>query len=187
MNNIILASNSPRRKELLTKAKIKFKVIVSNVDESVLLDLPAHELAKKLSYDKAKAVYDLHGGIVIGADTIVFLDGKILGKPKDEKDAKNTLLKLSNKTHSVITGYTIISKNKTICDYEETKVVFNKLSEELINSYVETGLPLDKAGSYGIQDGFNLVKEIVGDYDNVVGLPTSKIVKELMELIWNLK
>lgn len=180
--NIILASNSPRRKELLEKAKINFKVIPSNLDEDVSDYSSPQDLAKRLSFIKAKLVYDKHEGIVLGADTIVCLDNEILGKPKDITDAKKTLLKLSNKTHSVITGYTIISKNKTICDYEETKVVFNDLSNDLIDSYLKTGLPLDKAGSYGIQDGFNLVKEIDGDYDNVVGLPINKIVKILMEL-----
>ena len=184
---IILASNSPRRKELLKKVNLNFDVVVSNIEEDENYNLTPQEYAKHLSFLKANSVYKKTKGLVIGADTIVCIDNEILGKPKNLEDAKKTLKKLSNKTHSVITGFTIICEDKIICDYEETKVVFNNLSDILIDDYVKTGLPLDKAGSYGIQDGYNLVKEIVGDYDNVVGLPTNKILKYISELIWNLK
>ena len=100
------------------------------------------------------------------------------GKPKSEEDAFNTLKLLSNKTHEVITGFAIISKDFKYVSHEITKVTFNNLTDKLILDYIKTGSPLDKAGSYGIQDGYNLVKEIVGDYENVVGLPTNKILRE---------
>jgi septum formation protein len=114
---------------------------------------------------------------------IVYLDGLILGKPKDKQDAINTLKLLSGKTHIVCTGYAIISKNKKVISSEKTFVTFNELSNELILDYVNSGLCMDKAGSYGIQDGYPLVKEIKGDYQNVVGLPINKIKGILNELL----
>ena len=182
---LILASNSPRRKSLLTEYGFSFTVIPSDFIESNLLLSPT-VTAKNNALGKAKDVFNKlmdNEIIVLGADTIVVLDGKILGKPKDNFDAKNMLEKLSNKSHQVITGYSIYTKNKIITDYITTIVKFNELTDELIDKYVATGSPLDKAGAYGIQDGFNLVKKIDGSYNNVVGLPIEIIKDKLNELL----
>ena len=181
--NIILASNSPRRKELLAREGVEFKVIPSSYSEIENFGLTPEKYVEFLAFNKAKAVFDLHGGVVIGADTVVVLNGKILGKPKDEDDAKFMLKQLSASTHEVITGYSILSKEKTIKGYEITKVTFKNLTDKQIINYVNTGSPLDKAGAYGIQDGDFLVENIVGDYDNVVGLPVLKIKKLLTEFV----
>ncbi len=178
---IILASNSPRRKELLKKQNIKFKVIPATKEEVVLNNASVYDTTEILATNKAREVFELYGGIVLGADTVVSYNGKIYGKPKDKKDAIKTLKLLSNKTHEVITGFAIISSDFKYISHEVTKVTFNNLSDELINNYVNTGSPLDKAGSYGIQDGFDLVKEIDGSLSNVIGLPVEKIVKILKE------
>lgn len=180
--DIILASNSPRRKELLQNAGLNFTVIPSSYQEPKNTNLPPEEYAEFLAYNKALTVFNEHGGIVIGADTIVVLDGEILGKPKDIKDAERMLKRLSNKTHFVITGYSVITKDKVYKGYDLTKVTFNNLSNELITDYIKTGSPLDKAGAYGIQDNMLLVDSVDGDYDNVVGLPTYKILKILTEI-----
>lgn len=180
--NIILASNSPRRKELLENAGVNFKVIPSSFVEPENTNLPPCKYAEFLAYNKALSVFNEHGGVVIGADTIVVLGDEILGKPKDENDAFRMLKSLSNKTHSVITGFSVITEEKTYTSYDETKVTFKNLSPTLINEYIKTGSPLDKAGAYGIQDKILLVDKVVGDYDNVVGLPTYKILKILAEL-----
>ncbi len=177
--NIILASNSPRRKQLLKTILSNFTVIPSDYEEDKSLDLPPEKYAELLAYNKAKSVFDKCGNIVIGADTIVVLGTKILGKPQNEEDAVKMLKSLSGKTHEVITGYAVISKDKTVKGFETTLVTFNVLSDELIKNYVKTGSPLDKAGAYGIQDGVLLVKQIQGDYNNVVGLPIDAINKIL--------
>ena len=181
--NIILASNSPRRRELLTRERVEFKVIPSTYNEIENFGLTPEKYVEFLAYNKAKSVFDLYGGIVIGADTVVVLNGKILGKPKNKKDAELMLKELSSSTHEVITGYAILSKGKTIKGCEITKVTFKKLTDKQIIDYINTGSPLDKAGAYGIQDGDFLVDTIVGDYDNVVGLPVLKIKKLLTELV----
>ena len=177
--NIILASNSPRRKELLNSLKVKFSVIPSDYEEPKTTNLQPAKYAEFLAYNKALSVFNKIGGIVLGADTIVVLSGKILNKPVDEADAIRMLKSLSSNTHKVITGYAVISKDKTYVGHEETLVTFKELSEELILNYVKTKSPLDKAGAYGIQDGVLLVDKIVGDFDNVVGLPTKTIKKIL--------
>lgn len=172
---LILASNSPRRKELLLKAGVEFTVISSSFSETDKKD--GIETAVENAFGKAFSVYEQNkDAVVLGADTVVILNGKILGKPKDEQDAFNTLKTLSGKTHYVVTGYAIISENFIEKGYEKTAVTFNKLSDKLITEYVNTGLPLDKAGSYGIQDGFNLVKNYDGSFTNIVGLPVEKIL-----------
>ena len=181
---IILASNSPRRKQLLKEAGLKFKVIPSDCDEQFDFYSSQEEYAKNLSYLKAEKVFLKNQNcVVIGADTIVVFNNQILGKPIDKTDAFNTLKMLSNNTHKVITGYTIMSKNKAISNYEVTFVTFNDLTDHLINSYIDDKNPLDKAGSYGIQDGYPLVKNFDGDYNNVVGLPVDKILQHLKEFI----
>lgn len=178
---IILASNSPRRRALLTEYGINFKVIPPKNEETPPKNVSVYEYVEILAREKATEVYNENGGIVLGADTIVTLNGKIFGKPTSKEDAFNTLKLLSNKTHEVITGYAIISKDFNYISHEITKVTFNNLSDRLILDYVNTGSPLDKAGSYGIQDNFNLVKEIEGSLTNVIGLPVEKIAEILRE------
>ncbi len=179
---IILASNSPRRRELLSSNGVNFAVIPSDFEESENEGLSPEKYVEFLAHGKANSVFKKHGGTVIGADTVVVLGGKILGKPKDYQDAVSMLTALSNKTHEVITGYAVINEKQTIIGHEKTFVTFNELSLSVITDYVNGGSPMDKAGAYGIQDNALLVKNIVGDYDNVVGLPTKKILKILSEL-----
>lgn len=176
----ILASKSPRRQELLKLLINEFKVVVSNVDESKI-HANAYNLPLELSKAKAQTVFkDNQNDIIIAADTVVILDNIVLGKPSNEEDAKRMLKLLSNRTHDVVTGFTIISKNKVISKSVLTHVTFNYLSDNLIDDYVKTGSPLDKAGAYGIQDKeFSLVKEISGSYYNVMGLPIEELKKYL--------
>ena len=176
----ILASKSPRRQELLKLLINEFKVVVSNVDESKI-HANAYDLPLELSEAKAQTVFkDNQNDIIIAADTVVILDNIVLGKPSNEEDAKRMLKLLSNRTHDVVTGFTIISKNKVISKSVLTHVTFNYLSDNLIDDYVKTGSPLDKAGAYGIQDKeFSLVKEISGSYYNVMGLPIEELKKYL--------
>ena len=176
---IILASNSPRRRELLANAGVKFTVLPSDFIEDERLDLSPYKYAEYLAENKAQSVLDKNpNAVVIGADTIVVHGGEILGKPTSKAHAIKMLESLSGKEHEVVTGYAVISKNSKIISHEVTRVTFNELSSEFILKYVEGGSPMDKAGAYGIQDG-NLAKFIVGDYDNVVGLPTKKILEAL--------
>lgn len=184
---VILASGSPRR-ELLTKIYKDFEVITSDADETVADNNPA-EIVKELSKRKAEAVFnELENAsediIVIGADTIVYYDGEVLGKPQDEEEAKAMLSMLSERTHQVYTGVTFIAvKNgkKTINSFaDKTDVEFYFIDKFDIADYVATGSPLDKAGAYGIQDEFaKHVKRIDGDYNNVVGLPVARLYQEL--------
>ena len=179
---LILASNSPRRYDLLKNAGYNFTVIPSTSEEKADKSLPPDKYTEILAYDKAYSVYANNlDAVVIGADTVVYYNGEYLGKAENEVVAKNTLKKLSNNTHLVTTGYAIISENKTITGSVTTTVTFNNLSNEDIDNYVKSNLWVGKAGAYGIQDGFFLVKNISGDYDNVVGLPISVIGKILKE------
>ncbi len=181
--NIILASNSPRRKELLAREGVVFSVVAPNFNEPENFGLSPEKYVEFLAYNKAKSVLEKTGGVVVGADTVVVLGDKILGKPKDEKEAEFMLKSLSNKTHKVITGYAVISSDKEVVSSETTFVTFNLLNEDLIKSYVATKSPLDKAGAYGIQDNEFLVSKIKGDYDNVVGLPVHLIKNILTEFV----
>lgn len=172
---LILASQSPRRKELLKLIVDDFVVIPADVDEHVHVkneDLPA--AASKL---KAEAIKKNHpNDDVLGCDTVVIIDGELLGKPINEDDAFNMLKKLSGKKHTVISGYTFIKGNKIINRSVKTYVYFNDLSDELIKEYIKSGSPMDKAGAYGIQDTkFNLVNHIEGSLYNVIGLPIEDI------------
>lgn len=173
---LILASESPRRKELIKKITSDFIVVPSNVDES-LLHITPHDLPAELSKLKAYSVFSKYpNDEVLACDTVVILDGELMGKPKTKKEAFDMLSKLSDKKHVVISGYTYISKDKEITRTVRTYVYFNKLSPELINKYIESGSPMDKAGAYGIQDEeFDLVSHIEGDFDNVIGLPVNDI------------
>lgn len=174
----ILASKSPRRQELLKLLINDFIIEVSNVDESLIKDEP-YNLSATLSKAKAEEIFKRHPeDIVIAADTIVIHKNKILGKPKDSDEAFKMLKELSGDEHDVITGFTILSKDKCITKSVLTKVHFNTLSDELIKAYVQTGSPLDKAGAYGIQDKeFPLIKKIEGSYYNVMGLPVEELKK----------
>lgn len=176
---IILASGSPRRRELFTKLALNFQYVTANVKEEFNTNLPVTDevmrIAAMKAYDVAR-IYD--NAFIIGADTIVYFEGKILGKPSDAKEAKEMLRMLSGNTHEVITGVAVINKNEKICErfYEITKVTFKKISDNLIDWYIDKDAPFDKAGSYAIQDkGAILVRKIDGDYNNVVGLPISSL------------
>ena len=184
MAELILASGSPRRKELLETAGLDFKVIVADVDERIPDGATPQEAVKALALQKAQAVAkDYEKSIVIGADTVVVCDGEILGKPKNEDDAFNMLRSLSGRTHSVCTGVALINDTEIRNFCEVTEVEFYNLSDDEIKAYIKTGEPMDKAGAYGIQGkGCVLVKQIVGDYFNVVGLPVSKVYRELSDL-----
>ena len=183
---IILASQSPRRKELLELAGIEQRVVVSAVDEVMDADLDVAGQVQDLAIQKACAVADLfESETVIGADTIVVCDGKILGKPKNEEDAFNTLKNLSGRKHQVMTGVSIINKEKELLTsfVNITDVEFYYVTDEWILNYIKSGEPMDKAGSYGIQGkGFELVKSISGDYYSVMGLPIAQLKRTLTHL-----
>lgn len=182
---IVLASASPRRRELLSLLGWEFEVIVSDVEEIITKTLP-RDVVEELSYIKAKDVFDKTEGdvLVIGSDTVVAYEDKILGKPRDRGDARETLTKLSGNSHYVYTGVTLFQRRsgkvsvKTF--HEATRVEFFPMSEEEIVWYVNTGECDDKAGSYAIQGlGGRFVKSIEGDYNNVVGLPIARLYHEV--------
>lgn len=179
MSKIILASASPRRQELLKLIFEDFTVLPANVDEEVPDYIPVFEIPQYLSRIKALDVASkFPEAVIIGADTCVFVDGEILGKPKNDTDAYNMLRKLSGKIHSVITGCTIIKNNVSKTFSVETKVEFFNLSDKEIYDYISTKDCFDKAGAYGIQSkGSLFVKSINGDYFNVVGLPIAMLNK----------
>ncbi len=183
---IILASKSSRRKHLLSRVLNNFKVIDSKLDESkVKIEKPS-KYCKKLAQLKARKIAQNHSNdIIIGADTIVYFKKKILGKPKDYNEAFNMLKKLSGQTHIVYTGVSILSinQNLNVNFSEKTNVTFYEISDNQIDLYITNNNPYDKAGSYGIQDGSQLfVKSINGNYENVIGLPISKIYRYFIEL-----
>ena len=163
--NLILASQSPRRKELLGLLGIPFTVRVADIDETMDPALPPYDEVARVSRQKALAVDREEGEIVIAADTIVVCDGKVLGKPTDEADAFNMLSMLSGRDHQVMTGLTVVHKNRCITHTEVTDIHFRELTPREIRSYIATGDPMDKAGAYGIQNGAALfVDRICGDY-----------------------
>ena len=177
--DIILASKSPRRREILENTKVRFSVKESQIDEIIKVNESPKETVMRLAYEKALEVANSNkDSLVIGADTIVVINEQILGKPKNEEEAYNMIKLLSGKTHYVITGFALInlSLNKKVIDCEVSQVTFKELSKECIKDYINTKESLDKAGAYGIQGyGGLLVKNIQGDYFNIVGLPISKI------------
>ena len=187
MKRIILASASPRRKELLEQIGLTFEVTVSNVPEVITKSEPS-EVVEELSAQKAKAAAQAQmkegAAIVIGADTIVCQDGKIMGKPKDKEDVAKMLKRLAGNTHSVFTGVTVIEDGVTVRTFScETKVRVYPMTEQEIWDYIETGEPMDKAGAYGIQGRFAAwIEGIEGDYNNVVGLPVSALWQVLKAL-----
>ena len=177
--DIILASASPRRREILENVNVKFTVQSSQIEEVILENEDPKDLVMRLAFEKCIDVAKKNrNALVIGADTIVVLDNNILGKPKDEDHAYEMIKSLSNKKHQVITGISLInlSLNKKVIDYVVSEVTFKDLSEETIRDYIKTKESLDKAGAYGIQGyGGLLVDSIKGDYFNIVGLPVSRI------------
>ncbi len=182
--NYILASASPRRKELLAIAVPSFTVCVPNTEESIDPAWSAAEATVALARQKAAAVAAQHPhDCVIAADTIVELDGVLLGKPVDAADAARMLRLLSGREHRVVTGVCVVQNQEAHAFSQETRVRFYSLSDKEIADYVATGEPMDKAGAYGIQDlGALLVEGITGDYLNVVGLPLAKLARLLREL-----
>ena len=175
----ILASSSPRRQLLLKKLISDFIVISPNVDERALDSFfDPSRLSKEESRMKAYAILKGHpNDEILSADTIVVLENQVLGKPKEKEDAVRMLLKESGKKQIVLTSYTYLGKGKEICRTVRSYVYFNSLTEKQIRDYVERFLPLDKAGSYGIQDDFPLISHIEGSYDTIMGLPTEDIAK----------
>lgn len=182
---IVLASKSPRRKMLMKQISDDFIIYDSNIDESIFYSLSPLDACKNISYHKALKARDFYpNDIILSADTIVVLNNQIIHKPKDEMDAKKILRELSNKTHEVITAYTIIKGEKIITEYVASSVTFNNLSDKLIDDYIKSGSPLDKAGAYGIQDNdrYPIIKSYAGSYDNIVGFPVKEIKETLMNL-----
>jgi len=182
--SFILASGSPRRKELLDTLGIPFEVFVSDVDESFPTNLGPEQVPGLLSLRKAQAVaIERPDSLILASDTVVVLDGSILNKPKDENEARLMLKSLSGKTHFVYTAFTLLHSEgqKTISD--RSNVRFKVLSDNEIDHYIQNGKPYDKAGSYGIQEWIGLiaVERIEGSYFTVMGLPTHLVWKELVE------
>ena len=176
---VILASGSPRRKELLGLIFDQFTIIPSSADETLSPDTAPDAAVKELAERRAADVAASHReDLVIGADTVVYCDGEILGKPADSKDAERMLRLLSGKTHSVFTGVCLLKDSENLIFAEETKVTFYPLSDKDITDYIASGEPFDKAGAYGIQGkGTLLVEKIDGDFFNVVGLPASRLAR----------
>ena len=194
-NKIILASASPRRRELLEWAGVNFQVVTGNGEENITETEPSRiveELSAEKAFQVAETISEEEGTVVIGADTIVSFQGKILGKPSDKADSRKTLEMLQGNTHQVYTGVTIAffreGRLHRRSFSECTDVTLYPVSEEEIEAYIETGDPADKAGSYGIQGPFGIyVKEIRGDYHNVVGLPVARLLYEGKKLGINLR
>jgi septum formation protein len=186
MKRLILASSSPRRKQLLEMANLCFDILASEIDEQIQENQSPEQIVQSLAYQKAKAVQTIHSdAYVIGADTVVVYNGNILGKPKTEQEAANMLRMLSGNSHDVLTGVAILAPEKETVFVERTTVTFWDLTDEEIFEYIATGEPMDKAGAYGIQGRAALfVKRIEGDYFSVVGLPLSRTVRELKRLGW---
>ncbi len=186
MKRLVLASSSPRRKELLRQIGLNFDVIPSSVLEKWEENSPPREVARKLAIDKAADVAaGLSSGVVIGADTIVVLEGRILGKPKDTDDAFKILSELSGNSHEVITAVALIEteSGRTVTFDATTRVFFREITNRELHAYIATGEPMDKAGAYGIQGkGILFVRRIEGCYTNVVGLPITDLAGKLSSL-----
>ena len=182
----ILASKSPRRKELMKLISSDFDIATEDIDEESSYLLSPIDAVKDIAKRKGEAVDKLYPcDLIISADTIVVLDNQIIGKPKDEEDAIRILKELSDKVHYVYTAYRVKYLNKEIINYVETKVIFNKLDDDLIKRYVSSGSPLDKAGAYGAQDNdkFPIIKEVIGSYVNVIGFPVKEIKEDIGKII----
>ena len=186
MQKIILASQSPRRKQLLEWAEVPFEVLVQETDESYPENLSIEEIAIHIARNKALAVKQRNNITIpiLAADTMVVLQNKIIGKPKDRQDAISILSSLSGKQHQVITGVVILHNEKEIAFTETTEVHFHELTTEQIEFYVDNYKPYDKAGAYAIQEWIGVVgiKSVTGDFYNVMGLPVSRVVQVLQSL-----
>lgn len=185
---IILASKSPRRQELMTAMNLDFKVVLKEVDETYPEELLPAEIAVYIAEKKARAFdEDSKGSIIITADTIVAYNGEILGKPEDAHHATEMLSKLSGTNHQVYTGVSLTFNGEMLSFYDTTEVFFNELTPAQIQYYIKNYQPMDKAGSYGIQDWIGLiaVAKIIGSYTNVMGLPTERLYKALAESNWS--
>lgn len=187
MQPIILASKSPRRKQLLEMAEINFEVITKDTDETYPTSLQIHEVPEFIALQKAKAISNEKNKdrIIIAADTIVTIAGTIIGKPKNRENAIEILEKLSSNTHQVISGVVLLYRDKAISFHEITSVTFHPLEKKQIEHYVDYYTPFDKAGAYAIQEWIGAVgiKSIEGDYYNVMGLPISRVVRAIKSLI----
>lgn len=178
---LILASASPRRKELVRRLSVHAEICPSTVEEVADRSDPVRYV-QDLAALKARDVFDKKGGVVLGADTVVVYDGEILEKPRTIAEADEMFRKLCGRTHKVITGICIVSLDKEIRDFEVTEVTFGEYDEKLISAYILSGAPFDKAGGYGVQDIAlkKLITGVNGDFDNVIGLPVKK-VEELLK------
>jgi septum formation protein len=187
MTKIILASGSPRRKQLLEWAEVPFEIVTKETDESFPAGLTPREVAIHIARHKALAVQPrvASDAIILAADTIVVLNDRIIGKPKDRQDALNILRDLSGSKHSVITGVVIRKAEKEIAFADETDVYFHHLTDQQIEFYIDKYKPYDKAGAYAIQEWIGVVgiKSVTGDFYNVMGLPVSRVVQELEKII----
>lgn len=186
MSKLILASQSPRRKQLMEAAELTFEIYPADVQEIFPEDLEPHSVPEYLANLKASALKDkMQNEIIIAADTVVILDGEILGKPQNEEDAITILQKLSRRIHEVVTGVCIVQNEKKACFSATTKVHFRKLNDEQIRHYVAYYKPYDKAGAYAIQEWIGMIgiEKIDGDYYNVMGLPIGDVVNHLKEFL----
>ncbi len=185
MTRFILASGSPRRRELLSELKIPFEVYPADVDETIDETRPLEKEIERLSFKKADAVYEMNkDAVVIGSDTIVSIDGKILGKPKTKEEAVHMLKMLSGKTHKVITGVSILSAKEKETFSVTSEVSFDNLTDYEIMDYVNTNEPLDKAGAYAIQgDAAKFITGINGDYYAIIGLPINRVYQILKKYL----
>ncbi len=193
MDKIILASQSPRRKQLLEWAEVPFEVIVKNTEETYPAGLPIEEIPIHIARQKAIAVKNsfepfgksiVENSTILAADTVVVLDGQIIGKPADRQDAINILTSLSGKVHRVITGVVIYFKDEERAFSDVTSVSFHTLTDDQITFYVDKYKPYDKAGAYAIQEWIGVIgiKSVNGDFYNVMGMPVSRVVQELKSL-----
>lgn len=185
MKSVVLASESPRRRELMNISGIPFTCAGAKIDETLEAGMSLCDAVMKIAKKKAQAVQQKYAqNTIIGADTMVVIDDVVLGKPKDDEDAKKTLQLLSGKTHEVITGVAILHGEEEECFCETTRVMFRELSDEEIDAYIKTREHYDKAGSYAIQGkGMMFVERIEGDYSNVVGLPMCHLIQVLKKYI----
>lgn len=178
---LVLASKSPRRRELLSLIAENFETDTAQNGEESFTGGEVSEYVMRLARAKAEEVSPRHAGdVILSADTVVALGGRVLGKPRSEADAFRMLKSLSGRAHEVFTGVCVIGRKKTVCDFVRTEVVFRELSDEEITAYIKTGEPLDKAGAYGIQGGAGKFASAVnGDYFNVIGLPMKRVYEIL--------
>lgn len=187
MKKIILASQSPRRKQLLQWAEVDFEIYVKETDESFPADMPVIDVPVHIARNKALAVKnDLDPGhLIISADTVVVLDNEIIGKPKDRDDAVNILTRLSGHTHTVITGVCLMNGDTDFSFADSTSVTFHELTREQLEYYVDHYKPYDKAGAYAIQEWIGVVgiRSVQGDFYNVMGLPVSRVIQEMKRFV----